>query len=240
MRIRQRGIDALKANLPSHLFQAFLDTLGVAPTETLVLDEHFERFENPGSGSGEPEDTHIEKSVSRITPRQILLSGLEGILHTGKRFERYENVPDGAVIGYLDDGSAVQTNLLVGANGIQAIASRTYNADAAKDELTKLRIATGEVSAFSRPLPLPDGSQGSIASFRTLTFAPRACPLDSSFYASIKRRTWFGVQSYKTTRMERLRSEALLPLPMILRKSPGPMPHFSLKAVSNLQKVVFR
>lgn len=79
MRIRQRGIDALEANLPAHLFQAFLDTLGIAPTENLALDETFQRLENASQGSGDPEDTHIEKSVSRITLRQILVSGLEDI-----------------------------------------------------------------------------------------------------------------------------------------------------------------
>ncbi|MBB6219450.1 FAD-dependent oxidoreductase [Rhizobium leguminosarum] len=117
MRIRQRGISALEANLPPHLFQAFLDTLGLAPTENLVLDERFERLENTGWRSGEAEDTHIEKSVSRITLRQILLSGLEGILHTGKHFQRYEILADGTAVAHFADGSAIRANLLVGADG---------------------------------------------------------------------------------------------------------------------------
>lgn len=117
MRIRQRGIDALKANLPDQLFQAFVDTLGLAPTENLVFDEQFNRLDNVSLGSGEPEDTHIEKSVSRITLRQILLSGLDGIFHTGKRFESYENLADGTVVAHFADGSAVRANLLVGADG---------------------------------------------------------------------------------------------------------------------------
>ncbi|ANL31860.1 FAD-binding monooxygenase protein (plasmid) [Rhizobium phaseoli] len=117
MRIRQRGISALEANLPPHLFQAFLDTLGLAPTENLILDERFERLENTGWRISEPEDTHIEKSVSRITLRQILLSGMEGILHTGKHFQRYEILADGTAIAHFADGSAVRTNLLVGADG---------------------------------------------------------------------------------------------------------------------------
>lgn len=117
MRIRQRGIDALKANLPPYLFQVFVDTLGLAPTENLALDEQFNRLEDTGRGSGEPEDTHIEKSVSRITLRQILLSGLEGIFHTGKLFERYETLSDGTVVAHFADGSAIRANLLVGADG---------------------------------------------------------------------------------------------------------------------------
>jgi len=117
MRIRQRGIDALKANLPTHLFDAFIDTLGLAPTENLVLDEQFNRIDGAGNGSGEPEDTHIEKSVSRITLRQILLSGLDGIFHPGRCFERYENLRDGTVVAHFADGTAVRASLLVGADG---------------------------------------------------------------------------------------------------------------------------
>lgn len=40
MRIRQRGIDALEANLPTHLFQAFLDTLGLRQRKTLPSTKH--------------------------------------------------------------------------------------------------------------------------------------------------------------------------------------------------------
>ncbi len=117
MRIRQRGIDALGANLPPHLFDVFLDTLGRAPTENLILDEQFNRLEPGASASGEPEDTHIEKSVSRITLRQILLSGLEDLLQTNKHFQRYENLADGTVVAHFADGSAVRANVLVGADG---------------------------------------------------------------------------------------------------------------------------
>lgn len=124
MRIRQRGINALKANLPPHLFRTFLDTLGRAPTESLVLDDQFNRIENPIPASGEPEDTHIEKSVSRITLRQILLSGLEGAFHTGKLFTRYETLPDNTVVAHFADGSAIRSNLLVGADGAGSVVRR--------------------------------------------------------------------------------------------------------------------
>ncbi|MFB9952400.1 FAD-dependent oxidoreductase [Rhizobium puerariae] len=117
LRVRQRGIDALKANLPAHLFEAFLATLGRAPTETLTLDENFDRVDPPVLGGQEPEDTHIEKSASRITLRQILLSGLEDGVRTGRTFERYEKQPDGTVLAHFSDGSAVRANVLVGADG---------------------------------------------------------------------------------------------------------------------------
>ncbi|MBD9496370.1 NAD(P)/FAD-dependent oxidoreductase [Ensifer sp. ENS01] len=145
MRIRQRGIDALQANLPAHLFQAFLDTLGLAPTENLVLDETFQRLENTSQGSGEPEDTHIEKSVSRITLRQILLSGLDGLFHTGKRFERYEQLADGTVLARFFDGSAVHTNLLVGADGAGSAVRRQLLPDL-KSIDTGVRRLAGKIT----------------------------------------------------------------------------------------------
>ncbi|SDN14123.1 NAD(P)/FAD-dependent oxidoreductase [Ensifer sp. YR511] len=145
MRIRQRGIDALQANLPAHLFQAFLDTLGLAPTENLVLDETFQRLENTSQGSGEPEDTHIEKSVSRITLRQILLSGLDGLFHTDKRFERYEQLADGTVLAHFSDGSAVHANLLVGADGAGSAVRRQLLPDL-KSIDTGVRRLAGKIT----------------------------------------------------------------------------------------------
>lgn len=114
LRLRQRGLDALRANLPDHLFEAFLATLGRAPSENLAFDEQFNPIEHQ---RGEPEDTHVEKSVSRITLRQILLSGIEDSVQTGTAFTRYEIAPDNTVIAHFADGSAIHANLLVGADG---------------------------------------------------------------------------------------------------------------------------
>lgn len=124
LRLRQRGLDALMANLPTHLFDAFLASLGRAPTESLSLDDQFNRLETSAFGGGEPEDTHIEKSVSRITLRQILLSGLDDIMQVGIAFERYDIQDDGTVIAHFADGSAIHANLLVGADGAGSLARR--------------------------------------------------------------------------------------------------------------------
>lgn len=64
--------------------------------------------------------------------------------------------------------------------GLKAIANRTESADAAKQALAELGLATGDVSAFSRPLPLPGGGEG-LASFRTLSFEPDGVPLGHFF-----------------------------------------------------------
>jgi catechol 2,3-dioxygenase-like lactoylglutathione lyase family enzyme len=71
--------------------------------------------------------------------------------------------------------------------GLKAIANRTQSADAAKPALAALGIRTGEVSAFSRPLPLPGGGEG-VASFRTLAFDKSEVPLGHFFLCQHETR----------------------------------------------------
>lgn len=78
-------------------------------------------------------------------------------------------------------------NLAQHGEGLRAIANRTVSADQAKPALAALGIETGEVSAFSRPLTLPNGTDG-IASFRTLSFAPKAVPLGDFFLCQHETR----------------------------------------------------
>jgi len=114
--IRQRGIDALEANLPRHLFEAFLGTVGRQSTRRITVDEKFNRLADIPRSEGR-EDVHSDKSVSRITLRQILLSDLGDIYQSGRAFERYEVEPEGTVLAHFADGSAVRANILVGADG---------------------------------------------------------------------------------------------------------------------------
>jgi len=123
LRIRQRGLDTLAANLPPHLYRAFLDTIGAAPSQSVAVDERFAPLP-VGESQHDREDTHIAKSVSRITLRQILLSELDGVFHAGRAFERYEAQDDGTVVAHFADGSAVRANLLVGADGANSAVRR--------------------------------------------------------------------------------------------------------------------
>jgi 2-polyprenyl-6-methoxyphenol hydroxylase-like FAD-dependent oxidoreductase len=55
--------------------------------------------------------------VSRITLRQVLLSGLEDTVHFGKTFVRYEENSLGRIVAHFDDGSTVEGDVLVAADG---------------------------------------------------------------------------------------------------------------------------
>ena len=48
------------------------------------------------------------RSVSRITLRQVLLSGLDGIVHFRKTFARYEERAGGRIVAHFEDGTAAE------------------------------------------------------------------------------------------------------------------------------------
>lgn len=58
-------------------------------------------------------------NVDRATLRQILLSGLDDAVQYGKKLIRCEQHND-RVIAHFDDGSTVEGDVLVGADGIRS------------------------------------------------------------------------------------------------------------------------
>jgi len=142
--IRQRGIDALQAVLPSHLFEAFLGTVGKQPIDRITVDEQFRRLPDMPVGVGR-EDVHREKSVSRVTLRQILLAELGDTYRPGNGFERYEVEPEGTVLAHFADGSVVRANVLVGADGAGS-AVRRQLVPGYKSFDTGMRRLAGKIS----------------------------------------------------------------------------------------------
>lgn len=116
--IDPHGSRALHECLPGDLFQTFESTGGVATRGFNIvshrLDEllHIDLAKFP---IADPIARH--RSVSRITLRQVLLSGLDGAVHFDKRFNRYEEMPEGKVVAHFDDGSSAIGDILVGADG---------------------------------------------------------------------------------------------------------------------------
>ncbi|MCA0922503.1 VOC family protein [Pseudooceanicola nanhaiensis] len=71
--------------------------------------------------------------------------------------------------------------------GLHAIACRIGDAAEAAKELEALGLATMGLGSFSRPVPLPDGSEG-IAAFSTVSFTPADTPLGVVFMCQHKTR----------------------------------------------------
>lgn len=117
--ISPTGSRALHECLPAQLFDAFTKTCGKPSRGIRFVTEHMQvllslddlntRFDADGVAQ--------HRSVSRITLRQILLSGLEEIVHFGKTFERYEDLGTGRIVAHFEDGSTAECDVLVAADG---------------------------------------------------------------------------------------------------------------------------
>ncbi len=177
------GINAVHEVLPANLralfdatsqqtlpFTTILDTgLGVVkrlPTQ----DEHDEQLW-PG-----PHEKPTHRNVDRATLRQILLSGLEGVVHFDKRLEKYDAGKDG-VVAYFSDGTTTTGDVLVGADGIRS-AVRAQRAP-------RCQIVDAGVQAIYGRIPIEAGRQ----------VLPSESTEDIFTVASDERKVFLGLAS---------------------------------------------
>ena len=118
--INPHGSAALHDCLPPELWQAFVDTTGTSGGNFGFVTEQLKPLmflaEEEIAGPS-PEPYHAHHSVSRITLHQVLSSGLDGVLHHGKEFDRYERNADGTVTCFFADGTSTTADVVVGADG---------------------------------------------------------------------------------------------------------------------------
>src|SRR3954452_24614101 len=84
---------ALHALLPAELYDTFVATKARDPRYFNMLTEDLKEvlsLELPES----TDPVESEKSISRMTLRQVLLTGLEGVVEFGKEFTRFERHGD--------------------------------------------------------------------------------------------------------------------------------------------------
>lgn len=114
--ISPAGSYALKECLPSELYNLFVATCARPPRYFNMLTEQMsELLSMDRFSSDDPVDS--EKSVSRMTLRQVLLTGLEDVVVFDKKFSRYEHFSDGRVIVSFEDGTQAIGDVLIGADG---------------------------------------------------------------------------------------------------------------------------
>ena len=149
--INPDGSRALHECLPAELWQAFADTVGTSGGSfSFVTDQLAELLviEDELTSGTERDPTRAHHSVSRITLHQVLSAGLDGVLHHGKEYERYERVADGTVTLHFADGTTATADVLVAADGASSRVCRQYLPDAT-------RVDTG-IRAVAGKYPLTD------------------------------------------------------------------------------------
>lgn len=135
------GSRALRECLPAELFDTYLATCARSPRYFNVISQRMRQtasFElRPDT---DPVDT--ERSVARMTLRQVLLTGMEDVVHFDKTFTRYEQRDDGTVTAHFADGSTATGDLLVAADGTHSAVRRQYLPHAVTRDAGTINIAT--------------------------------------------------------------------------------------------------
>jgi 2-polyprenyl-6-methoxyphenol hydroxylase-like FAD-dependent oxidoreductase len=139
------GSRALHECLPPDLYATFVATCARAPRYFNILTEQLAEVLSLDVDAGDDPLTS-EKSVSRMTLRQVLLTGLEDIVHFDKTFVRYEQTPDAQVTAFFADGTSATGDLLVAADGANSRVRKQY--------LPQARLEDSGIVAIAGKLPL--------------------------------------------------------------------------------------
>jgi 2-polyprenyl-6-methoxyphenol hydroxylase-like FAD-dependent oxidoreductase len=123
--INPTGNRALKECLPPELFETFIATCARSPRYFNVLTEKLKFTATvPLREDTDPVDS--ERSVSRMTLRQVLFTGMEEVTHFEKTFTHYRQHPDGTVEAFFADGTSASGDLLVAADGANSRVRQQY------------------------------------------------------------------------------------------------------------------
>ncbi|WP_158852052.1 FAD-dependent oxidoreductase [Saccharothrix deserti] len=143
LHINPVGARVLHECLPPELWARFVATTGRGGSGFGFLDERLNRLLAIDNPDDVPERAH--HSVSRITLREILLTGLDDVVTFGRRFTHYEHA-DGRITVHFVDGTSTQCDVLVGADGANSAVRAQYLPHAE-------RVDTG-ITAIAGKLPL--------------------------------------------------------------------------------------
>jgi 2-polyprenyl-6-methoxyphenol hydroxylase-like FAD-dependent oxidoreductase len=146
------GKRALRANLPPELDQTFLATCAQRPVYANQLTHQMKFLFSAGpellKAGDQPPEADRDESVSRMTLRQVLLTGVEDVVHFDKVFSHYAQHPDATVTAFFQDGTSATGDLLVAADGANSRVRRQY--------LPQARLAdTGLIGITGKTLLTP-------------------------------------------------------------------------------------
>jgi 2-polyprenyl-6-methoxyphenol hydroxylase-like FAD-dependent oxidoreductase len=145
--IKQVGAHALHDCLPAELFDLCVATSIRQATTMAFVDQQLKpkfRKEVPRIGPG-----LAGFGANRLTLREILLSGLDDIVHFGVICTGYERVGDRVRVRF-SDGTSVEGDLLVGADGTNSAVRRQLLPDAVIDEYDRANYGRTPMTAQTR------------------------------------------------------------------------------------------
>jgi 2-polyprenyl-6-methoxyphenol hydroxylase-like FAD-dependent oxidoreductase len=166
--INPTGNRALQQCLPPELFDTYIATCARSPRYFNVL--------TPKLGFTatvplrQPTDVvDSERSVSRMTLRQVLFTEMDDVVEFDKVFTHYQQHDDGTVEAFFADGSSATGDVLVAADGANSAVRRQYLPHATVKPAGIIAVA-GKVAitAETKPLLPPNCFQG-----LSLVFAPK-------------------------------------------------------------------
>ncbi|SFP83178.1 2-polyprenyl-6-methoxyphenol hydroxylase [Amycolatopsis rubida] len=147
------GSRALSRCLPPELFDVFVATKALTPRFMNIFTERRSELLRIGDWDAPEHEDPVdsEKSISRMTLRQVLLTGVEDIVHFGKKFTHYEQHADGTVTAYFEDGTSASGDVLVAADGTNSRVRKQY--------LPHSKMNTIDGKSVTAKLPLDDESR---------------------------------------------------------------------------------
>lgn len=108
----------LKGKLQQDVWQEIAPSIGIQPGGGQEMN--FVKSNGDPIFTWLPEEIQDQFSVSRWRLREGLLHWSESFARFGKKFDRYEKLPNGVVRVHFTDGSIDECDLLVGADGINS------------------------------------------------------------------------------------------------------------------------
>jgi 2-polyprenyl-6-methoxyphenol hydroxylase-like FAD-dependent oxidoreductase len=129
------GIDAIIDSLPASLYQLFELTSTNALCYTTILNTDFSLNRRFAIDDYSKTQHHVESgiarhlNVNRATLREILMIGLEEVIHYGARFSYYEN-DNNSVKAFFENGQFAEGTILVGADGANSVVRRQRTPEA--------------------------------------------------------------------------------------------------------------
>jgi 2-polyprenyl-6-methoxyphenol hydroxylase-like FAD-dependent oxidoreductase len=169
--INASGARALESSLPPASFARYIAASARVSTAVTFLDHRLRRLlsiDLPETNQSAP---HAPRPIGRAALRQVLLEGLHEVVEFGKTFVSFESLPPDRIIARFEDGSSVEGDVLVGADGASSRVRGQLLPHAR-------RIDTGVVG-ISGKLPLDAAARAATppAFFKgpTLILGPRGC-----------------------------------------------------------------